>query len=88
MTKPFVQLISEGYPKSTTWFMITIAMCASRAASDFTIALAWIIVFFRVIQVIGVATKKRRLSEIAYGFCAFVNFMMLLDAFIAEGFIK
>ena len=63
---PFLMMIPKHYMKSTIWFMVALSICAVRTPNDLTIAVAYIQVLFRLIQMIGAILHKRRVSQIGY----------------------
>ena len=46
---PIVHLASKNFQKSTVWFMLIAAFCSFRAASAFTVSVAYICVGFRLV---------------------------------------
>ena len=60
------------------------AFCAFRAASAFTVSLAYIHVGIRLIQAVGLMLKKRILAKVAYGVSTIIIVMMFFAAMIDE----
>ena len=73
---PFLLLASKYYQKSSIWFMLVSAFCAFRSASAFTVSVAYIQVFSRLIQVIALMLKKRPLAKVSYGLATVAIIMM------------
>ena len=70
----------SNYHKSTIWFVVAIALCALKAATSFTVFLAYFQVFFRAIQLLALGFGKRRIARLAYGIATGAIFLMLLSA--------
>ena len=65
-----ISMIANRYPKSSVFYMMSIMLCASRAATSFTVVIAFLTIVFRALQIIGVATHKNIIAYIGYGVCA------------------
>ena len=79
---PFLVLASKNFQKSTIWFMLVAAFCSFRAASAFTVAIAYIHVGFRVLQTVALMLKKRPLAKVAYGLSTLMIVMMFFAAMV------
>ena len=55
-----------------------------RAANPFTVTCAYTIVFFRIMQLIGLVLKKRLFAEVALGIITFFMFLMWFNEFSNE----
>ena len=64
------------------WFMLVCALCAFRAASPFTVAIAYIHVLCRILQAVALMLKKRPLAKAAYGVATLMIVMMFFAAMI------
>ena len=84
---PFILLASKYYQKSSIWFMLISAFCAFRAASAFTVSLAYIHVGLRILQLVALMLKKRLVSKIAYGIATLVIVLMFFACMIDETYI-
>ena len=62
--------------------MLISAFCAFRAASAFTVSLAYIHVGFRFLECFALLLKKRLISKIAYGFSTLIIAMMFFACMI------
>jgi hypothetical protein len=63
---PFLALLPKYHMKTSTWFVTALAMCSFRSAIPLTIAVAYLAIVFRVVQLIGFFLRKRMVSRIAY----------------------
>jgi uncharacterized membrane protein len=48
------------------WFFFLSGLCAFRAAIPLTVAMAWLQVLCRIVQLIGTMLKKRLVAKIGY----------------------
>ena len=62
--------------------MLIAAFCSFRAASAFTVSIAYICVGCRILQVIGAVFKKRMVAKAAYGLCTLMIVMMFFACMI------
>jgi hypothetical protein len=83
-TKPLLKLVADKYPMSSVWYMIAIAFCAMRAATSFTVALAYLSIIFRVVQVVGFFQQKMILAYVGYGVSAFFILLMIFASIVNE----
>ena len=81
---PFLLLASKYFQKSAVWFVLISAFCAFRAASAFTVSLAYIHVGIRVVQLAALMLKKRVIAKVAYGVSTIIIVMMFFAAMIDE----
>jgi hypothetical protein len=79
---PYMHMASKYYQRSTVWFMLIAAFCSFRAAGAFTVSIAYINVFFRVIQLVGVIFKKRMVAKAGYGLCTITIIMLFFACMI------
>ena len=71
--------------RSSLWFAVAVGFCALRAAKDFVVAIAFIQVVARVVQLVGVILRKRRIAQIGYGVSAAIITIMFMFAMADEG---
>ena len=69
------------------WFMLVCAFCAFRAASPFTVAVAFLQIVFRGVQCIGLMLKKRLIAKIGYGLATICIIMMFFGAMVDQSHI-
>ena len=77
---PFILMVSKNFQRSQIWFMLVASLCAFRAASAFTVTIAYLQVGFRLLQLIALKLKKRKLAYIAYGLSTLFIGMMFFAA--------
>lgn len=59
-------MAAKNYHKMSVWFIVATALCAFRSALPISVAVAYIQVGCRVIQMIGAILKKRTVSRVGY----------------------
>ena len=64
---PFFTQVVNRYPKSIIWVFMIFAMASARAAVPFAIAMAYLTLIGRGVQIIGVITNKPIISYVGYG---------------------
>jgi hypothetical protein len=62
------------------WFFLIAGYSAFRAPGPLTVAMAYIQVACRFVQVIGVALKKRRVAQIGYIAATLFMYIMFIGA--------
>lgn len=69
-------IVSKNFQKSSIWFLLLAGFCAFRAPIPLTVAMAYLQVVCRVVQLIGTALKKRLVARI--GYVAATLFMIIM----------
>ncbi len=67
--------------------MLICAFCAFRAASAFTVSLAFIHTGLRILQCVSLMLKKRLVAKVAYGISTLVITMMFFACMIDQALI-
>jgi hypothetical protein len=84
-TKAIFNLVADKYPMSSIWYMVVIAFCAMRAATGFMVALAYLSLIFRVIQVVSFSVSKNMMiAYVSYGISSFFIVIMFFAAMVNE----
>lgn len=71
--------------RTSLWFAIAVGFCALRAAKDFVVAIAFIQVIGRIVQLVGVILRKRLIAQVGYGISTVLIFIMFMFAMADEG---
>ena len=66
------------------WFFILAGFCAFRAPIPLTVAMAYLQVVCRVVQLIGAALKKRLVARIGYGAATIMTVIMFFGVMVDE----
>ena len=64
---PFFSQIVNRYPKSINWFFMVVTFCAMRAGTPFAIALVYLSLISRAVQIVGTFVNKPLVAYIGYG---------------------
>ena len=81
---PFFNQIVMRYPKTITWYFLLLAFTAARAATPFGIALAYISLLGRGVQIVGAFTGKPIIGYIGYGISVVVLICLYGNVMIHE----
>ena len=81
---PLIVMVNKYAQKTQLWFFMLTAFCAMRAANGFTVALAYTIVVFRILQTIGHILQNKFFSEFTFGIITFLLFLMFFNEFANE----
>ena len=81
---PFFNQIVMKYPKSIIWYFLLLAFAAARAATPFGIAMAYISLLGRGVQIIGAFTGKPIIGYIGYGISVVVLICLYGNVMIYE----
>ena len=80
----FLVLAVKNYQKSSIWWCLVVALCAMRAATPFTVFLAYMSLVCRIIQVVGIVLQKEKLSKAAYAIATFILVIMFFTEMVKE----
>jgi hypothetical protein len=69
-------VVARNHQKSAVWFFLLCGYCAFRAALPLTVAMAYLVVICRIVQLIGAALKKRVVAKVAYVLATVFMFVM------------
>ena len=84
---PIEHLISKNFQKSMVWFMLICAFCCFRAAIPFNVAMAYVHVGLRLVQMVGAFFRKRIVAKAAYGLSTIVIVMMFFACMIDDSHV-
>ena len=82
---PFFTQIVNRYPKSIIWYFMVMAFAGARAATPFGIAMAYLSLIGRAVQIIGAFTNKPIVSYIGYGFAVLMLICLYFNVMVHEG---
>ena len=71
-------VITKNFQKASVWFFLISAYAAFRAPVPLTIAMAYIQVGFRVMQVIGTCLKKRVIARVGYALATLFLYILFI----------
>eukprot|EP00345_Euplotes_harpa_P003603 CAMPEP_0168331060 /NCGR_PEP_ID=MMETSP0213-20121227/8106_1 /TAXON_ID=151035 /ORGANISM="Euplotes harpa, Strain FSP1.4" /LENGTH=152 /DNA_ID=CAMNT_0008334759 /DNA_START=440 /DNA_END=898 /DNA_ORIENTATION=- len=74
--KPFFTQVVERYPKSIIWYFMLLAFASHRAAVPFAIAIAYLSLIGRAVQIVGAVINKPLVCYIGYGISVFILIML------------
>ena len=81
---PFFTQVVHRYPKSIIWYFMVLAFTATRASAPFGIAMCYISLIGRAVQIVGVFLNKPIISYIGYGLSLLFLIMLYGNAMIYE----
>lgn len=76
------KLIVDGFPKYFLFFAFSVGFWASRAPTDFAVALTYSHLIVRMVHVYAYYYYNPLMTAIAIGFAAFINFMLIFTGLI------
>ena len=80
----FLVLAVKNYQKSTIWWCLAISLCAMRAATGFTVFLAYMSLICRILQVVGIVLQNDKVSRGAYAVATFLLVMIFFVEMVKE----
>jgi hypothetical protein len=81
---PFFSQIVNRYPKSIDWYFMVVSFCAMRAATPFGIAMAYLILIGKAVQLVGTFVNKPVVAYAGYGASAFMLTILFFVAMANE----
>ncbi|CDW72005.1 UNKNOWN [Stylonychia lemnae] len=77
-------IVTKNFQKMSIWFFLLSGLCAFRAAIPLTVAMAWLQVLCRIVQLIGTMLKKRLVAKIGYLSATLFMIIMFLGVMADE----
>jgi hypothetical protein len=80
----FLVLAVKNYQKSSLWWCFVISLCAMRAATGFTVFLAYMSLICRIIQIVGIVLQSEKVSKASYLIATLLLVMIFFTEMVKE----
>ena len=80
----FIVTAVKGYQRSSIFWCLAVSLCAMRAAHPFTVTLAYLSLFFRIIQLSAIYTQNINVAKGAYLFATITLVFLFMAEMVKE----
>lgn len=80
----FLVLAVKNYQKSSLWWCFVISLCAMRAATGFTVFLAYMSLLCRIVQIVAVVIQSENLSKASYAIATLLLVIIFFTEMVKE----